>query len=316
LLKVLFVVPYAPTRIRTRSFHFIRALAAEGHRLTVATLWSNEEERTAVSAARSQGLCDVVEEHLPRTRSLWNCATALLTADPLQAHYSWSPALAARLAQLTGETPFDVIHVEHLRGARYALALAKRSRAAGRPTPVIWDSVDCISSLFRQAARASHTFRVRLAARLELRRTERFEGLLVPQFDRVLVTSDVDRADLLALAGGADGDRLAARLRVVPCGVDLDYFSPPDGPRDRATLVMTGKMSYHANATAAVRFVEGVMPAVWAQRPDARLVIVGKDPPREVVRLQHGRAGRVEVTGSVDDIRPFLRTATMAIAPI
>ncbi len=75
------------------------------------------------------------------------------------------------------DVAFDVIHVEHLRGARYALALANRpTRPGARRVPVIWDSVDCISSLFRQAAQASQAFRVRLAARLELRRTERFEG--------------------------------------------------------------------------------------------------------------------------------------------
>ncbi len=47
-LNVLFVVPYAPTRIRTRPYHFIRALASHGHRVTVATVWSNGEERAAV----------------------------------------------------------------------------------------------------------------------------------------------------------------------------------------------------------------------------------------------------------------------------
>ncbi len=37
-MKVLFVVPYAPTRIRTRPFHLIRALAGEGHRVSLATI--------------------------------------------------------------------------------------------------------------------------------------------------------------------------------------------------------------------------------------------------------------------------------------
>jgi len=317
-LNVLFVVPYAPTRIRTRSYHFIRALASLGHRVTVATVWSNGEERAAVEAASSNGAHAVLAERLPRTRTLWNCMQAILTADPMQVHYSWSPALGRRLSRAIDDTPFDVIHVEHLRGVRYALTIANRPTRPGvRSAPVIWDSVDCISSLFRQAARSSQAFRVRLAARLELRRTERFEGRVVRQFDRVLVTSDVDRADLLELAGGTDKDSLAARLQVVPCGVDLDYFSPSGEPRAPATLVITGKMSYHANATAVVRFVEDVMPRVWATLPGTQVLIVGKDPPREVVRLQDaGGAGRVVVTGTVDDIRPFLRTATLAIAPI
>ena len=220
---------------------------------------------------------------------------------------------------MTSVTPFDVVHVEHLRGVRYALAMANRPSQPGvRPAPVIWDSVDCISSLFRRAARGSGALRVRVAARLELRRTERFEGAVAARFDRVLVTSAADRDELLALAKGVDRGVLAGHLEVVPNGVDLEYFSPTGEPRHPATLVMTGKMSYHANATAVVRFVEDVMPRVWATRPGTQLLIVGKDPPREVVRLQDARggAGRVVVTGTVDDIRPFLRTATLAVAPI
>ena len=332
-LHVLFVVPYAPTRIRTRSFHLIRTLAAAGHRMTVATVWSTKDERAAVEAAPSNGAHAVVAEHLPRARSLWNCARALLTEDPLQAHYSWSPALARRLDRAIDETPFDVVHVEHLRGVRYALALANQSpRPGGRRSPIIWDSVDCISSLFRRAAQESQTRRVRLAARLEVRRTERYEGRMAPRFDRVLVTSSVDRAELLDLAQATDRAVLAERLEVIPNGVDLDYFSPSDGPRHPMTLVITGKMSYHANATAVVRFVQNVMPSVWATLPDVRLMIVGKDPSRDVAGLHDppgGRmpaspdirpvrcgGGRVVVTGTVDDIRPFLRTATLAVAPI
>ena len=318
-LNVLFVVPYAPTRIRTRPFHLIRALASKGHRVTVASVWSNQEERAAVEAASSNGARAVLAERLPRTRTLWNCMHAILTADPMQVHYSWSPALARRLGRTDDDTPFDVIHVEHLRGVRYALAMVNRPPRPGvRSAPVIWDSVDCISSLFRRAARESRALRVRVAARLELRRTERFEGAVAARFDRVLVTSAADRDELLALAKGVDRDVLAGHLEVVPNGVDLEYFSPTDEPRHPATLVMTGKMSYHANATAVVRFVEDVMPRVWATVPGTQLVIVGKDPPREVVRLQDARGGtgRVVVTGTVDDIRPFLRTATLAVAPI
>ncbi len=318
-LNVLFVVPYAPTRIRTRSYHFIRALASLDHRVTLATVWTNREERAAVESASSNGAHAVLAERLPRSRTLWNCMHAILTGEPMQAHYSWSLALASRLAGVLDEAPFDVIHVEHLRGAKYALAMAGRSPERGaQRVPVVWDSVDCIASLFRRAAEESQALRIRLAAQFELRRTERFEGGVATRFDRVLVTSKADRSDLLALAPASRRGALAGRLEVVPNGVDLDFFTPTGEPRDPATLVMTGKMSYHANATAAIRLVEDVMPRVWATRPGARLLIVGKDPPREVVRLQDAGdgAGGVVVTGTVEDIRPFLRTATIAVAPI
>src|SRR5450759_2825547 len=87
---------------------------------------------------------------------------------------------------------FDLVHVEHLRGARYALDLGdgRRRRPAGaRQTPglpVVWDSVDCISYLFEQAAQHSRSAFGRLMTRFELGRTRRYEGRLAGQFARVL----------------------------------------------------------------------------------------------------------------------------------
>jgi glycosyltransferase involved in cell wall biosynthesis len=151
------------------------------------------------------------------------------------------------------------------------------------------------------------------------------------------VTSETDRRGLLRLAeiyrrknGHVPPGSLERRIAVVPNGVDLAYFSPPDGPRESQTLVISGKMSYHANITAVVRFVQGVMPKIWARLPETRLWIVGKDPSTEirdlgipspsaqVPRMSKKGIGdsRVQITGTVDDVRPYLRKATISVAPI
>jgi glycosyltransferase involved in cell wall biosynthesis len=98
--------------------------------------------------------------------------------------------------------------------------------------------------------------------------------------------------------------------------VDLEYFSPSDELREPETLVYTGKMSYHANISAVLFLVEEVMPLIWAQRPQVKIQIVGKDPPRAVRFLENGNRNRIRVTGTVSDIRPYLRSATLAVAPV
>ena len=271
----------------------------------------------------------LVAERMPIARSLWNCLRTLPGSDPLQAHFSWSPRLAARLQQLVDQSSFDVVHVEHLRGVQYGLRLNRvLSTRVPRPA-LVWDSVDCISHLFRRTSTESGMPRARLAALLELGRTERFEGSATAAFDRVLVTSDADRHELLQLTRRAANAPTEPQVDVVPNGVDLDYFSPTGEPREPLTLVVTGKMSYHANATAAVWFVQQVLPEVWSAHPSVRVWIVGKDPGREVQKLGHrwngdlrpansnGAArGDVLITGTVPDVRPFLRRATLAVAPI
>ncbi len=155
-------------------------------------------------------------------------------------------------------------------------------------------------------------------ARLDLDRTRRFEARVPPSFDRILATSTVDAAHLMSLMGDNAGvaPTMLSAVDVVPNGVDLDYFTSDGGPRDPATLVFTGKMSYHANVTAALSLLRDIMPRIWSQRPDVKLVIVGKKPPKAIRDLADRHAGRVTVTGFVPDIRPYLRRSTIAVAPI
>jgi len=308
-MDVLFLVPYVPNRIRVRPYHLLHGLAASGHRVTLVTAWTTEAERLELEAlkARCARVCSV---HLPRGRSWGNCLAALPSRVPLQAAYSWHPELARQAEQLAHKT--DVIHVEHLRGSAYALWLRDHLARSGGSVPIVWDSVDCISLLFRQSIRHAPWAARNVLLRLELARTRRFEGHLAYAFARTLATSSNDAQELTRLAGG---DFKGMPVSVLPNGVDLEYFRPVDESlRQPATVVMTGKMSYHANVAMAAGFVRDVLPAVLARLPDARVLVVGKDPPEAVRAL--GRHPAVTVAGTVPDVRPYLQQATLAVAPV
>jgi glycosyltransferase involved in cell wall biosynthesis len=327
-MKVLFIAPYAPNLIRVRPYQIIRSLLHRGHEITLATLWSNEEEQAQLQALSEMG-AQVIAHPLAKWRSLYNTLLALPTPTPLQAVYCWHPGLAESLRLLLQDQAFDVIHVEHLRGAAFGLHAQTLPRRKGRPIPVVWDSVDCISHLFEQAAATSRSLFGKVITRLDLARTRRYEGYLVQQFDQVLVTSPTDKKALVQLAGvrhdeptvQSDSGWRPLPIQIVPNGVDLDYFRPNGHEREAATLVYSGKMSYHANVTAALHLVRDIMPKVWAQRPAVNVCIVGKDPTADVQALATtntsptGR-GQVVVTGTVPDLPPYLQRGTIAVAPL
>jgi glycosyltransferase involved in cell wall biosynthesis len=271
----------------------------------VLTIWTNVKERE--EAEQLKQYCYRVHSlPLSRWRSLWNCTWALPGHLPLQVVYSWQKRLLTRLPQ--EELDVDVIHVEHLRGSRYGLYLKKHTPHL----PIVWDSVDCISLLFRQAVSHSQRLMSRWLTRFELGRTERYEGQMMNKFEHVLVTSPVDRQALMALI---PPNCQPAPVSIVSNGVDVDYFSPEDNDsRAEATLVVSGKMSYHANVTMVLHLVDDVMPYIWARRPEVKLQVVGKDPPATLIALAENPA--VSIIGSVSDIRPYLQRATVAVAPV
>lgn len=332
-MRILFAVPYTPNHIRVRSYELLAALLRGGHDVTLATLWTSPADQADLQRLAQMGV-KILAQPMPAWRSAANSLFALPTRTPLQAVYSWQPDLLAQLLAAQQAQPFDVMHVEHLRGSRYGLAFLRRlAHAPARPA-VVWDSVDCISHLFAQAAAVSRSARSRLITRIELGRTQRYEAQLLRSFDQTVVTSAIDKAALVAVAeqaateqagaasrNGAADRPIAEAIDVVPNGVDLNLFAYSDPAQRHANrIVFSGKMSYHANVTAALHLVNDIMPSVWAQRPDAEVWIVGKDPTPELRAL--GEAGtskgerRVVVTGEVPAMQEYIQAAAVAVAPL
>lgn len=318
-MKILFVVPYVPSKIYVRPYQLIRGLVAQGHQVALATLWTSQADIEALKVLSSEGV-QVHSCAQPKLRSLVNAAAALPGRTPLQAVYSWQPALAKTIAGLLleqkGKNGFDVVHVEHLRGAKYGLYIQELRKKAGyehlSTLPVIWDSVDSITHLFQQAARRSRKLTSRMITRLELPRTGPYEQKLATSFDRVLVTSPVDREAFFGLSSQSEPD---LPINLLPNGVDLKYFRPkPESKKETDTLVVSGKMSYHANVTMVAYLFNEIMPLVWQKRPDARVWVVGKDPGKNIQQLSSHPG--VTVTGTVPDIRPYLQRAAVAVSPI
>lgn len=306
-MRIAYIVPYVPNLIRTRPYNLINQLASLGHEVTVFTLGSGQQDLIDVQALKGQG-CDVHYYGQPVWRSLLNCAAAVPSRQPLQSVYSWQRDMALQIAQHASQNQFDIVHVEHLRGSRYGSFLKSRFPSL----PVVWDSVDCISHLFEQAANHSRSFFGKFMTRFELSRTRRTEGDLACRFDHVLVTSPSDRNSLLGLVPLG---KSPSKISVLPNGVDLEYFHPhTEIQRDAETIVFSGKMSYHANISMVKYLVEEIMPRIWRVRPAARLCIVGKNPPPAIRQLMHNPL--ITVTGTVDDIRPFLWRATVSVVPL
>jgi glycosyltransferase involved in cell wall biosynthesis len=122
----------------------------------------------------------------------------------------------------------------------------------------------------------------------------------------------MDRDALLALV--SPGGR-PAPVSVLSNGVDLDYYRQPGQiQKEIETIVFSGKMSYHANSTMAAYLVDQIMPRVWREKPNVRAVIVGKDPSPAIRKFAENP--RITVTGTVDDLRPHLWKAGVAVVPL
>ncbi len=279
--------------------------------MTLSTLWENEGEREALRCLEQEGIA-VNSFQLNRTRIVKNAIRGILSPDPLQAWYSWEPDLFNAVSKEIRVNHYDIIQLEHLRSGVYLRRLSKQIRSEQITSILVWDAVDCISRLFEQSRSNNPSRLGRQIANFELPRTKRMEDELLKKADQILVTSKYDRAAFLE----ANNEKpIEKKVLVLPNGVDLSYFQPADLQRNSETILFSGKLSYHANISAALFLSTEIMPIVWRERPDAILQLVGKDPPSILNQIAQ-KERRIDLPGSVPDMRPYLHKATLAAASL
>jgi glycosyltransferase involved in cell wall biosynthesis len=129
------------------------------------------------------------------------------------------------------------------------------------------------------------------------------------------------RASTLSVAATAGDARLARRLaprsriEVIENCVDTAYFTNPGIEALPARIVFTASFHYPPNQQAARMLLDDVLPLVRAQIPDAELALVGQQMPDGLHEQARASPGAV-VVGEVDDVRPLLWNAAVAMAPM
>ena len=141
----------------------------------------------------------------------------------------------------------------------------------------------------------------------EWRRMRRFEARACRLARLTVAVSEADRALLSTNAPGAD-------VRAIPTGVDASYFHPNGTAEKPARLVFTGSMDWYPNEDAIIHFMDAILPRLRLRVPGLTIAVVGRNPSDRLKAL--GAAKGVQVTGTVDDVRPFVAEAAVYVVPL
>ncbi len=289
--------PPAPLHLGDRLivYHLARELAARGHTLDLIALNDRDEtpEDRALYAPYFRRITLLAEARRSPLAYLRRLAGPRF---PRRAADAWSPDLWRAAESALAGVAYDAVQ---LFGGVQVYELAELVR--DRPNVITpYESY----ALFLERQIAAAPWSPALRAQHALART--YERFMFAPFGRTVVVSEPDRAALRAL-----NPTLA--VEVIPNGVDLGRLPPPTGPREPDALLFTGNFEYGPNADAARLLTQTILPAVQAQRPNARLWLVGHAPPPEVRALA---SEAVTVTGRVPDMRPWLQQAAVFVSPL
>lgn len=280
----------------------------DGARLIVANLaraLSKEHTLHLVSLSQTQKSDPELAQHFTRIRLvphrpprwLWKWTRSLADDVPLWARAYESDELRVALRAFLRDLPMDVAHIDTGLMAQYADAL--------EVIPRIIAPHDSLTHALAQRIHHAPRRAERIAARLQIHKMRRYEALAYARFARVILVTASERAYLQAL-------NPALRVRVIPNGIDTDFFAPARVLPRPHSIGFLGVMDYAPNQAAVLFFVRQVLPLIWRDIPDAQFTIIGRNPPRPICALQ---SARIQVTDTVDDVRPFVADSQIMVCP-
>jgi sugar transferase (PEP-CTERM/EpsH1 system associated) len=283
------------TGAKLRNFHLARALSA--HLNVSLAAFGDTTDSSATRIYRRIVTVPRVEQY-----SVGKMLRGALWRTPLPLLNYTTSQMSAALGRLLAAESFDLIQVESIHLMNY---LPMLRTAPNQPRIICeWHNVE--SDLMRQYAAREPNLARRWYARRTARLMSEAEERALATFDAHIAVSSEDASRLRSINS-------KARVIVIENGVDTSYYTGDQSSvRDR--ILFVGSMDYHANIEGAIDFVRNVWPSTHERNPGLRFTIVGRNPPPQVTEL--AAAPGVEVTGSVDDVRPFYREAVAAVVPL
>jgi polysaccharide biosynthesis protein PslH len=263
-----------------------------------------DDGSSSEGAARSSEYCSkayAIPHSVPEHRSLRfaaQVAAGLTQTLPVAVSRFRSAAMKRQIAALLQSQKFDCVVCDFLFPAPNIPNIADAVLFQHNVEAVIWK---------RRAMHASNAVN-RAYLKLQARRMERYEREICRSARHVVAVSQADRQIF-------EHDYGAASVSAISTGVDLNHFNHVAPAPKRSDLVFIGSMDWLPNVDGARFFIERIYPRIRQQFPDCKVAFVGRRPDPALKQAAAAYSNLI-VTGTVDDVRPWLWGSAISIVPL
>lgn len=286
---------------RLRSFHILSELARR-HQVTLATTHAPGENPAALESELAH--CAQVIS-VPYASPKWRSARfpfvllrSWASSMPVDIWKCRVPALRREVSRLLASGEVDLCIADFL----FAMPNIPATRV-----PLMFFAHNVEYMIWKRLWSVEQRPLLKTLLGVEWRKMRRYEA---EACRRARLTVAVSHQDKTLLEVNSPG----ALIRDVPTGVDVGYFKPNGAEKARANLVFTGSMDWHPNEDAILYFIREMLPAIRREVPGTTLTVVGRNPGLQLQEV--AREAGVEVTGTVDDVRPYVDAASVYVVPL
>lgn len=297
-------IPFPPNKgDKIRSYNLLKALARD-YRVYLGAFVDDKQDWKYESELREY--CDEVFLLGLNSHRKYQSLKGLLTDEALTLPYYRQSRLQHWVDQKINAHQISRVFV-------YSSAMAQYVEGdAYKQLHRVIDFVDVDSEKWREYSER-RVWPMSWLYRREARQLLKYDRQIASSFDASVFVSASEAKLFKQLAPESE-----QQITYLNNGVDYHYFDPTENYENPYSagpiLAFTGAMDYWANADAVTWFVQQVFPAIREKISDAQFYIVGTRPSDAVQKLAN-KAG-VHVTGSVEDIRPYIAFSDVIVAPM
>lgn len=311
-LNVLWIshfVPFPPKGgAFQRSYNLIKTVAQQHDVYLVAVRHKHEthtDSKTKDAAQALGSLCRkvlIVEPAWIRSKRHFYLAAlrCLVSRHSTTVQFYDFLELHQAIQQVLREAKIDVVHFDAISVAPYAAYVGNLPKVLNHHGAEGF-------MIERRIARERDPIK-KVYFAIEAHKLQRDERRYCPRFEVNAVVSEYDEQLLRPAAP-------TARFEVIDNGVDLEYFRAPDPRVRKDSLIFAGRLDQYSNSDGIYWFCSEIWPAIREREPQLKLVIIGRNPASALVDLVKGDP-RVEITGFVDDVRPYFDRAIASVIPL
>lgn len=228
---------------------------------------------------------------------------ALFTLTPVFVQTYKSGEMRKEIEQLCSKNVFDAVIFDEIPMGQYF--------DINIPYPIIFYPADALSRQKYYNYKYQKKVSAYLVNYIDYLLALRYERFILKKFDKILFLSEIDIEYVVKTHNITH-----ARLEAVSHAVDTEYFYPQGTKKsDEVSLIFLGLMKDYKNEHAILWFYDKVWSRITDRINNCKLYIVGDRPSKQIQSLS-SKSGNIVVTGFVDDLRPYIRDATLIISPL
>jgi sugar transferase (PEP-CTERM/EpsH1 system associated) len=287
---------------KIRSYNILLQLAKH-HAVTFFSFYAAHENDVHAELSQIFQRVILIPLDLPPAKSageLLDYAVHLFSREPYNLTKYCRPVVRKKLRTLLQEETYDVILCDFL--------VAAGVIPWDWPCPKVLFTHNVEAVIWQRHYEVARNPLWKALSWREWKRMEAAERRYLQKADHVLAVSENDRA---AFARFVDPQKIT----VMPTGADTEFFQPSGEKEIPNSLVFTGSMDWLPNEDGIFYFANEIFPLIRRQAPDATLCIVGRKPSRRLQDLA-SRVPNIQLTGWVEDVRPYLARRAVCIVPL